>query len=264
MGHLMEQGVGRRVTQGVEEIGFGGALFAESIYWMLFGRVRQQPVRLHAILAQAVQIGLQALPIATLLSATIGIMLALQSLYTLGLFGAESFATIGISLSVVREFAPLIIGILIAGRTGSALAARFSTMMINQEVDALRVIGISPVRYLVAPALIAMIVVVPCLTMWADIVALAAAGLVVTPTLDISMQAYLSNLMAALSINDLWHGLAKSALFAALVAIVSSLNGALAQGGAEGVGRMTTQAVVQSIAAIIIADMVFAYAATLV
>ncbi len=264
MGHLMEQGVGRRVTQGVEKIGFGGALFAESIYWMLFGRVRQQPVRLHAILAQAVQIGLQALPIATLLSATIGIMLAIQSLYTLGLFGAESFATIGISLSVVREFAPLIIGILIAGRTGSALAARFSTMMINQEIDALRVIGISPVRYLVAPAVIAMIVMVPCLTMWADIVALAAAGLVVTPTLDISMQAYLSNLMAALSINDLWHGLAKSALFAALVAIVSSLNGALAQGGSEGVGRMTTRAVVQSIAAIIIADMVFAYAATLV
>ena len=264
MGHIMEQGVGRRVTQCVEEIGFGGALFAESIYWMLFGRVRQQPVRLHAILAQAVQIGLQALPIATLLSATIGIMLAIQSLYTLGLFGAESFATIGISLSVVREFAPLIIGILIAGRTGSALAARFSTMMINQEVDALRVIGISPVRYLVAPAVIAMIVVVPCLTMWADIVALAAAGLIVTATLDITMQAYLSNLTAAVSINDLWHGLAKSALFAALVAIVSSLNGALARGGAEGVGRMTTRAVVQSIAAIILADMIFAYAATLV
>ena len=262
MGHLTEQGVGRRVIQGVEEVGFAGALFAESIYWMLFGRVRQQPVRLHAILAQAVQIGLQALPIATLLAGTIGIMLALQSLYTLGLFGAQSFATVGISLSVVREFAPLIIGILIAGRTGSALAARFSTMLINQEIDALRVIGISPVRYLVAPALIAMIVVVPCLTMWANIVALAAAGFVVTPTLDISMLAYFNDLMAAVSTNDLWHGLAKSALFAALVAIVSSLNGALAQGGADGVGRMTTRAVVQSIAAIIVADMIFAYAAT--
>ena len=262
MGHFMEQGVGRRVTQGLEEVGFGGALFGESIYWMLFGQARRQPVRLHAILAQAVQIGLQALPIATLLSATIGIMLALQSLYTLGLFGAESFATVGISLSVVREFAPLIIGILIAGRTGSSLAARFSTMMINQEIDALRVIGISPVRYLVAPALIAMIFVVPCLTMWANIVALLAAGLIVTPTLDISMQAYLSNLMAAVSIDDLWHGLAKSALFAALVAIVSSLNGALAHGGADGVGRMTTRAVVQSIAAIVFADMIFAFAAT--
>jgi phospholipid/cholesterol/gamma-HCH transport system permease protein len=263
MAQASEQAFGRRLIQGVEEIGFGGALFGESIYWLLFGRVRQQPVRLQAILAQAVQIGLQALPIATLLSATIGIMLALQSLYTLGLFGAQSFATIGIALSVVREFAPLIIGILIAGRTGSALAARFSTMLINQEVDALRVIGIAPVRYLVAPALVAMIVVVPCLTMWANIVALAAAGLVVTATLDISMQAYFTDLMAAISTNDLWHGLAKSGLFAALVAIVSSLNGALAEGGADGVGRMTTRAVVQSIAAIVLADMIFAYAATL-
>ena len=262
MGQLSGQVLGRRIVQGVEEIGFGGALFGESIYWLLFGRVRQQPVRLHAILAQAVQIGLQALPIATLLSATIGIMLALQSLYTLGLFGAQSFATVGISLSVVREFAPLIIGILIAGRTGSALAARFSTMLINQEVDALRVIGIAPVRYLVAPALVAMIVVVPCLTMWANIVALAAAGLVVTPSLDISMLAYITDLKGAISANDLWHGLTKSALFAALVAIVSSLNGALAQGGADGVGRMTTRAVVQSIAAIVLADMIFAYAAT--
>jgi len=261
-GALMGQAAGRRVTKGLEEVGFAGALFAESIYWLVFGRVRQQPVRLHAILAQAINIGLEALPIATLLSATIGIMLAIQSLYTLGLFGAQSFATVGISLSVVREFAPLIIGILIAGRTGSALAARFSTMLINQEVDALRVIGISPVRYLVAPALLAMIIVVPCLTMWANIAALAAGGLVVTASLDISMPAYFADLMAAISTNDLWHGLAKSALFAALVAIVSSLNGALAQGGADGVGRMTTRAVVQSIAAIIVADMIFAYAAT--
>lgn len=264
MGRILGQTAGRRVVQGVEEVGFGGALFVESIYWLLFGRVRQQPVRSHAVLAQAVEVGLAALPIATLLSATIGIMLALQSLYTLGLFGAQSFATIGIALSVVREFAPLIIGILIAGRTGSALAARFSTMMINQEVDALRVIGISPVRYLVAPALVAMIVVIPCLTMWANIAALAAAGVVVTATLDISMLAYFTDLMASISTNDLWHGLIKSALFAALVAIVSSVNGALAQGGAEGVGRMTTRAVVQSIAAIILADMLFAYAAMVV
>ena len=260
---LAEQGATRRLIQGLEEIGFAGALFGESVYWMLFGRVRHQPVRLRAILTQAVQIGLEALPIATLLSATIGIMLAIQSLYTLGLFGAQSFATMGISLSVVREFAPLIIGILIAGRSGSALAARFSTMLINQEVDALRVIGIAPVRYLVAPALVAMMVIVPCLTMWANIVALAAAGLVVTPSLDISMLAYYTDLMSAIATNDLWHGLSKSALFAALVAIVSSLNGALAEGGAEGVGRQTTRAVVQSIAAIVIADMIFAYVATL-
>ena len=151
----MAEAVGRRTASGIEEVGFAGVLFAESLLWTLFGRMRQQPVRLNAVFAQMMQVGIQALPIVTVLAATIGLMLAIQSLYSLRLFGAESFATVGIALSVVREFAPLVVGILIAGRSGSALAARFSTMVINQEIDALRVIGISPVRYLVAPALIA-------------------------------------------------------------------------------------------------------------
>lgn len=256
------EGLGRSVVRGVEEVGFASALFLESLLWATLGPARRQPVRLTAVLAQMMQIGIGALPIATVLSATIGMMLAIQSLYSLGLFGAESFATIGIALSVVREFAPLIIGILIAGRSGSALAARFSTMMINQEVDALRVIGISPVRFLAAPALFAMMVMVPCLTMWANMVALAAAGVFVTGALQISMSAYFADVIAALSVNDLAHGLGKSVLFAAMVALVSTVNGALADGGAEGVGRRTTRAVVHSIATIIVVDMIFAFVVT--
>lgn len=256
------EGFGRTVVRGVAEVGFAGALFFESLLWAALGPTRRQPVRLGAVFAQMMQIGIGALPIATVLSATIGMMLAIQSLYSLGLFGAESFATIGIALSVVREFAPLIVGILIAGRSGSALAARFSTMMINQEVDALRVIGISPVRFLAAPALFAMMVMVPCLTMWANIVALAAAGLFVTGALQISMAAYSADVVAALSVNDLAHGLGKSVLFAVMVALVSTVNGALADGGAEGVGRRTTRAVVHSIAAIIVVDMIFAFVVT--
>lgn len=256
------EGIGRSVQRGAEEVGFASALFLEAVLWAALGPTRRQPVRLSAVVTQMMQIGIEALPIATVLAATIGMMLAIQSLYSLGLFGAEHFATIGIALSVVREFAPLIVGILVAGRSGSALAARFSTMMINQEVDALRVIGISPVRFLVAPALFAMMVMVPCLTMWANIVALGAAGLFVTAELNISMAAYAADAVAALSVNDLAHGLGKSVLFAALVALVSAVNGALADGGAEGVGRRTTRAVVHSIAAIIVVDMIFAFVVT--
>ncbi len=252
------EAIGRKVVTGNEEIGFAGALFAESLYWTVWGRTWRQPVRLSALVAQMMETGIRALPIATVLAATIGMMLAIQSLYTLGLFGAESFATIGIALSVVREFAPLIVGILTAGRSGSALAARISTMTLNQEVDALRAIGISPVRFLVAPALIAMVVVIPCLTMWAMLVALAAAGLFVTAKVGISLEAYFVTVTEVLSVNDLAHGLGKSVLFAALVAV----NGAQAGGGAEGVGRMTTRAVVQGIAAIIVADMIFGFMAT--
>jgi len=189
-------------------------------------------------------------------------MLAIQSIYSLSLFGAENFATVGIALSVVREFAPLIVGILIAGRSGSALTARLSTMLINQEIDALRALGISPVRFLVSPTLIAMMIVVPCLTMWANLFALGAAGLFVSAKLGISLEAYAADVLTVLSVGDLAHGLSKSVLFAALVAIVSSVNGAMTSGGSEGVGRMTTRAVVQAIAAIIIGDMVFAFVVT--
>ena len=255
-------GIGRSVVRGVEQMGFAAALFLESLLWACLGPLRRQPVRLPTVFEQMMQIGVMALPIATVLAATIGMMLAIQSLYSLGLFGAESFATVGIGLSVVREFSPLIIGILIAGRSGSALAARFSTMIINQEVDALRVIGISPVRFLVAPALIAMMIMVPCLTMWANLVALSAAGIFVTGALNISMGAYVADVVTVLSVNDLAHGLGKSALFAAIVALVSAVNGALADGGAEGVGQRTTRAVVQSIAAIIVVDMIFAFVVT--
>ncbi len=256
------EAVGRRTASGIEELGFASALFVESLFWTLFGRARQQPVRLNAVFAQMMQVGVQALPILSVLAATIGMMLAIQSLYSLRLFGAESFATVGIALSVVREFVPLIVGILIAGRSGSALAARLATMLINQEIDAFRVIGISPVRYFVAPALIAMVIVVPCLTMWAILVALGAAGLVVSAALGVSLEAYFADVVAVLAVNDLTHGLGKSALFAVLVTIVSSVNGFLAGGGAEGVGRMTTRAVVQSIAAIIVADMIFVFLVT--
>ena len=256
------EGIGRSVVRSAEEVGFAGALFVESLLWALFGPTRRQPVRLPAVVTQMMQIGVGALPIATVLAATIGLMLAIQSLYSLSLFGAESFATAGIALAVVREFAPLIVAILIAGRSGSALAARFSTMMINQEVDALRVMGISPVRFLVAPSLIAMMIMVPALTMWAILVALTAGGLFVTASLQLSMAAYFTDVIATLSVNDLMHGLGKSVLFAALVALVSAVNGALADGGAEGVGQRTTRAVVQSIAAIIMVDMIFAFIVT--
>jgi len=145
--------------------------------------------------------------------------------------GIQALLVFGVARTTAVSFTTLIylVSVLLPILIGSALAARLSTMLINQEIDALRVIGIAPVRFLVAPALIAMIIVVPCLTMWANLVALTAAGMIVTPALDISLPAYFSQVVAALSVNDLWHGLSKSALFAALVAIVSSLNGALAK-----------------------------------
>ena len=248
--------IGRAVTRRFDQLGFSAALLVESFYWLFMGRRERQRVRVSTILEQMEHIGIEALPIVTLLSATIGVMLAIQGTYTLSLFGAESFVYFGVALAVTREFAPLITGILIAGRSGSALAARLSTMTINQEIDALRAIGISPARYLVVPALIGMLMVLPALTVWAGIVALAAAGLFVSATLDITFAAFVSDIFSVLTPGDIAHGLIKAIVFAVLIVMVGVVNGVQVEGGAAGVGKVTTRAVVQSIACIIVFDMV--------
>jgi len=258
---IMEH-LGRRTVRGLDELGYAGSLLGESLFYTIFGRRLRQPVRAASVVAQMIHVGIEALPIATLLATAIGFMLAVQSLYSLGLFGAQSFAHVGIGLALVREFAPLIIGVLVSGRSGSALAARLSTMTINQEVDALRAIGINPVRFLVAPTLLAMVIMLPALTMWADLVGLAAAGMFVSASLDVSFAAYVSNTAEVLSVNDLLHGLGKSVLFAVLIAIIAAVNGSRVTGGSEGVGRVTTRAVVHALSAIIVADMVFGFLAT--
>jgi phospholipid/cholesterol/gamma-HCH transport system permease protein len=237
--------VGQRTQDSVAEVGLAGWLLAQSLYWAGRGRARGQPVRLSAVATEAREIGIAALPITTLLSATIGIMLALQGIDTLKTFGAESQIVIGVAFSVTREFAPLITGILVAGRSGSALAARLSTMKINQEVDALRVMGVNPVRFLIAPALLAAIVMVPALTLWSDIVSQLAAGLYVRSALGMSLGVYVQQTFDILRVEDLVHGLAKSVIFAVLIVVIAAVNGSLVSGGARGVGNRTTRTVVQ-------------------
>ena len=254
--------VGRTTLAMVEEVGHGALLFMESLYWLFGGWRRNQPVRIDSIFVQMIEVGVRAIPIVTVLAGTIGVMLAIQGIYTLRTFGAESRVVVGIALSVTREFSALITGILIAGRSGSALAARLSTMKINQEVDALRVIGINPVRFLVAPALLAMMVMLPMLTIWSDMVALFAAGIYVSLDLGISMAAYIDQTIDVLKVDDVLHGLQKTFIFAILITLVGVVSGNSVTGGAEGVGRVTTRSVVVSITLIVIADMLFAFLTT--
>ena len=260
-GAILES-IGRGAGELLEAVGVGASLFGQSFYWLALGRRRRQVVRFESIVAEMVEAGIGAIPIVVVLCTTIGLMLALQGINALEQFGAQHQVTFGVALSVTREFAPLITGIVVAGRSGSALAARIGTMTISNEVDALRVMGISPVRFLVVPPLVAMLVMVPCLALLGDIVALLGAGLYITSDLGISMSAYYNQVMAAVTLRDLLEGLAKATLFGGLTAIVGVVNGARVQGGAEGVGRVTTSAVVQSIAVIILTDMVFTFATT--
>jgi len=254
--------IGRRSAGFFDQVGYGSVLFAESVYWLLVGWRRRQPVRIRMVFHEMQQIGVYAIPIATLLSGTIGLMLAIQSLYSLGLFGAEAYAYIGIALSVAREFSPLIMAILIAGRSGSAIAARLATMTINQEVDALQVMGINPVRYLVSPVVVALAIMLPCVAMWANLVSGFTAGFYVSAALNSSLGAFVNDSFSVLKTGDIWHGIGKATLFGVLIALVAVVNGSSVSGGAEGVGKVTTSSVVQSICMIVIADMLFGYIAT--
>jgi phospholipid/cholesterol/gamma-HCH transport system permease protein len=251
--------LGQITVRAVEELGYAAALLVESFYWLFFGARQNQAVRLRAIFAEMMEIGVRAIPICCLLLFTVGLMLAIQGIATLSTFSAESRIIPTVALSMTREFSPLIVGILVAGRSGSALAARIGTMKVSQEVDALQVIGIQPVRYLVAPSLIALLVMMPLLALLGDIVGVVGAALYSVPMLDTSMPAYLLASLDSLKPWDVLQGLLKSMVFAILVALVGASTGFAVRGGAVEVGRATTRSVVLSISAIIVADMIFTY-----
>ena len=151
-----------------------------------------QPVRLRHVVQEIVAAGVQSLPVVILMAATIGIMLSIQGIHSLRIFGAETQVTYGLALSIPREFAPLITGIIVAGRSGSQLASRVGSMRLNGEIDALTVMGISPVRFIVAPALLGLLISLPILVGVATAAALGAAQLYVEATIGIGAQAFLS------------------------------------------------------------------------
>lgn len=256
------ESVGRTTVHGLEQIGFGANLFGQVVYWVFMGRIRKQRVRAAPVFAEAMEAGIRAIPIIGVLSMTIGIMLALQGIYGLRTFGAEHQVTLGVALGITREFGPLITGILVAGRSGSALAARLATMTISQEVDALRSMGINPVRFLAAPSLLAMTVMVPALSLMAVFAGLLGAGLYIIPEIDINVAGYIDQVNASIAVDDILHGVKKSAIFGVLITIVGIVDGSSVTGGAEGVGRVTTSSVVHGISAIVLTDMLFVYAAT--
>jgi phospholipid/cholesterol/gamma-HCH transport system permease protein len=256
------EGLGRGTASSIQAFGFGAHLFFQSLYWVLMGRRVHQTVRAEPIFAQMMAIGVRAIPIVSMLSVAIGVTLSMQGIVSLEQFGAQHQVIFMVALSVTREFGPLITGILVAGRSGSALAARISTMTINQEIDALKVMGINPVRYIVVPSLAAMMIVLPALTLWSICVSLIGSAIYVTPQLGTTVGAYIAQINASIDVDDLAHGLTKSFIFAVLITIVAVINGTSVKGGAEGVGRVTTAAVVHGISAIVITDMIFVFAST--
>ncbi len=251
--------IGASVVLVIERIGFAIRLFLDSFYWLLFGRKYKQKLRLNQVIEQVRVIGFDALPIVMGLAFVVGVMLSIQLLYAFADFGAESQVLLAISKSVTREFSPLIIGIIIAGRSGAALAAKIGSQVVSQEIDALRVMGVVPVRYLVLPPLLGLIISMPLLILVADFMAILGGAFFSIDSLDMSLTAYLIESYDVLLVNDVTQGLVKSIVFGIIIALVGATTGFNVTGGAEGVGKATTTAVVASIAAIVVADMIFSY-----
>lgn len=250
--------IGMPVLDFVGFTGFISRIFSTAIMLLCTGYRRGQPVRLRHVVRDIRSSGLDALPIVILMAATIGIMLSVQGIHSLRIFGAESQVTFGLALSIPREFAPLITGIIVAGRSGSQLASRVGSMQLNGELDALRVMGISPIRFVVAPALIALFVVLPILVAMASVSAFWAASLYIDAVLGIAPAAYWADILAVVTIADLIHGFGKSIIFAVLIALIGICKGLRVSGGADRLGAATTSSVVSCIAAIIAADTLFA------
>jgi phospholipid/cholesterol/gamma-HCH transport system permease protein len=251
--------LGRASLDAVSGIGYAAMLLVDALRLTAFGWREGQPVRLNSIMRQMREIGADALPIVALLSLVIGLMLGIQFIAALQEFGAQSQVVLAVAKSVTREFGALITAILVAGRSGSALAARIGSMTVSQEVDALAVMGIEPVRYLVAPALLAMLVMLPALTIFANAIAIFGAAVYSASALNVTPTAYILQTLSLLAPGDIWQGLAKSVVFAVLITLIGVSTGFSVTGGAEGVGRATTRSVVLSICWIIVADMVFSF-----
>lgn len=217
--------------------------------------LRGGKVRFRETLFQALRAGNGSLPLVGLICFLVGMIMALQSAYQLRTYGALDLVSSLVAVSMSRELAPLLAAIIVAGRFGSAIAAELGTMRVSNEIDALEVMGIDPTSFLVVPRLVALLITLPCLTIFADLIGILGGMFVGVGVLDLGLGAYLEDTVDALVLQDIYTGLVKSVAFAAIIGLVGCHQGLATRGGAEQVGRATTSAVVRSIVLVIFADL---------
>lgn len=250
--------VGRRFIAVLDQIGTAVWLMFEAFGWVVRS-ITQKKVRIgrRAIVSQIVRVGVRSVFIVGLVSGCVGFILALQMSPPLDDFGQKDKVANITGVAVLRELGPLIAAIVLTGFAGAAIAAEIGTMVVGEEIEALEAHALNPVRFLVVPRVIATVVSMTCLAVFSDWMAISAGYLVGVYALGIEGDVYYRNTLDQVKLVDFLTGIGKASVFGLLIGLISCMNGLRVTGGAAGVGNATTGTVVQSIVAIIIADLIF-------
>ena len=249
--------IGRTSVAIVQQGGNLLAFFGETLV-VLFGVVMSpRRLRAKAVVNLMEEVWLRALPIVGTLVFLIGVVLAYQGIEQLARFGAQAFTVDMVGLSVLREIGVLLTAIIVAGRSGSAFTSQIGTMRVNLEVDAMSTMGLHPIEVLVLPRIIALVITMPLLTFFANIMGLLGGALASSLFLDFTLGQYFDRLQDVIDIKHFWVGMVKAPVFAFVIAVVGCYEGLQVTGSAESVGRLTTKAVVESIFLVIILDAAF-------
>ncbi|MBN2354606.1 MlaE family lipid ABC transporter permease subunit [candidate division KSB1 bacterium] len=247
-----------RLGEGVVNMGRASLdflyLIADTAYFSIVGLVNKRGLRKGEFVNQSVLIGMNALPIVALISFLIGFILALQSAAQLRQFGAAIYVADLIGIAMTREMGPIMTAIVVSGRSGSAIASEIATMVVTEENDALKSMALHPVRYVLVPKIYAITVTMPLLTTLSVIIGILGAMVISITYLGIGPKPFFEELRTVLYLRDVLTGLAKSFIFAWIIALVGAYYGFRVRGGSEGVGRVTTASVVASIFWVILAD----------
>lgn len=246
------QQLGRSSLDCVRYAGGASLLFMRTLYW-----IAVPPFRARQVFDQMVKAGVNSLPIASLTSFFIGVVLAFQSAYQMKRVSAEMYIPSLVSVSITREIGPIITALVVAGRVGASIAAELGSMKVTEQIDALETLAADPVKYLVTPRFLALFIMLPLLTVYADIIGIFGGYVVSTTKLGLSHALYWKMTFDPLVLKDIFTGLFKTLIFASIISTVSCFEGMRVEGGAEGVGAATTRAVVTSFILIIASDALF-------
>ena len=217
-------------------------------------QMRRGPIERPLLIAQLEQIGVRSISIVVITSAFIGMVLALQTAYALEDFGGKLFIGMIVALSLVRELAPVLMALMVGGRVGAGMTAEIGTMKVTEQIDALRALATNPVRKLVVPRVLATTIMFPLLTVIAIALGILGGQLIAVANLHLSANFYLRSVIEAVKYNDLASGISKTFFFGFSTSLIACYNGLRTSGGADGVGRSTTQTVVMSAITVLIMD----------